>query len=204
MLATMSRSKESKALLFVVVAFVLIIVAYSIPNNPIKNMFNTFLSQGDKVLSSNTLNSMDNQDKTKQNSTDKAQESQYEARQDKDTIPEQNDSLEFRLNKALLVQDIEKGQGAIVKQGSSVSIKYIGMFTNGNVFDQSPEGQPLDVVVGETPLIKGFTEGLLGLQEGGVRKLTMNSSVAYGERGNPPTIPPNSDLIFHITAVSVR
>ena len=101
------------------------------------------------------------------------------------------------------IQEIKDGTGKGAEEGDQIEVHYTGTFLNGTKFDSSKDrGKPLDVTIGKTGLIKGFTEGLKGLKVGGIRKVTIPYQLAYGEAGRPPVIPPMSTLIFELELVS--
>ena len=88
------------------------------------------------------------------------------------------------------------GRGTRVTQrGDHVKVHYMGTLTDGSKFDASYDrGDPLAFTVGQGQVIKGWDEGLLGMAIGEKRKLTIAPHLAYGERGFPPVIPPQSTL----------
>jgi FKBP-type peptidyl-prolyl cis-trans isomerase len=103
--------------------------------------------------------------------------------------------------------DVQKGCGFVVASGSGVSIEYTGWLqSSGKKFDSSYDrsGNPLSFVAGQNQVIKGFDEGMLGMQEGGIRRLIIPAALAYGAQGRPPTIPPNANLIFDIQMIAVK
>jgi FKBP-type peptidyl-prolyl cis-trans isomerase len=103
--------------------------------------------------------------------------------------------------------DITVGNGPLVSTGSSVSVQYVGwLASNGKKFDSSYDrgAQAFQVTVGQGQVIKGWDEGLVGMRQGGTRRLIIPGNLAYGPAGSPPTIPPNATLIFDITVVSVQ
>jgi peptidyl-prolyl cis-trans isomerase A (cyclophilin A) len=102
---------------------------------------------------------------------------------------------------------IEKtGDGAPIKTGDKVSLHCTGTLMDGTKFWSSYDGgQPLDVTLGVSPrLIPGMEEGIALLKQGGKAKLIIPPNIGYGERGQPPVIPPNSWLVFDIEILKVN
>ncbi|MDE2079427.1 MAG: FKBP-type peptidyl-prolyl cis-trans isomerase [Patescibacteria group bacterium] len=101
--------------------------------------------------------------------------------------------------------DITVGTGPAVQSGDTVTVNYIGALTNGTVFDaSSAHGQPFTFTVGAGQVIKGWDEGLIGMQEGGMRLLAVPANLAYG--ANPPAgshIPANATLLFQVQLVKI-
>ena len=106
----------------------------------------------------------------------------------------------------LVKEDIVKGKGPAAKPGDTVLVHYVGMnFSNGAEFDASwDSGQPFPVQLGAGGVIAGWEKGLIGIREGGRRKLTIPPELGYGAQGYPPDIPPNETLVFVIDALSVN
>lgn len=104
---------------------------------------------------------------------------------------------------------IRQGQGAPAIPGRSVSVHYTGYLAeDGKQFDTSfrENRGPLTFVLnasGPNAPIRGFNEGILGMNVGGRRRLFIPANLGYGEAGNPPNIPANADLIFDVELFSV-
>jgi peptidylprolyl isomerase len=103
----------------------------------------------------------------------------------------------------LVAQDLIVGQGKAAKSGDVVSVQYVGVvFDDGKEFDASWQGKkpgpPFQFPLGGGQVIQGWDQGVIGMREGGRRKLIIPADLAYGAQGFPPDIPPNAALIFDI------
>src|ERR1700724_4021120 len=100
--------------------------------------------------------------------------------------------------------DIKVGTGAVAQSGQHVKVDYTGWLTNGKKFDSSVgTGHPVDFMLGASPVIKGWDEGVAGMKVGGKRQLRIPPELAYGASGSGP-IPPNATLIFDIQLLAVK
>jgi len=109
------------------------------------------------------------------------------------------------MENTLKVEDIRVGEGKEAQAGNAVSVHYIGTFTDGKKFDSSLDrGEPFSFVLGQGTVIQGWDQGVAGMKVGGKRKLTIPPSLAYGERGAPGAIPPNSTLLFEVELLDVK
>jgi FKBP-type peptidyl-prolyl cis-trans isomerase FkpA len=103
------------------------------------------------------------------------------------------------------IEDMTVGTGKEASSGKTVSVHYTGTLTSGQKFDSSLDrGQPFSFVLGKGQVIKGWDQGVAGMKVGGKRKLTIPPDLAYGARGFPPVIPPNSTLVFVVELLDVR
>ncbi len=108
-------------------------------------------------------------------------------------------------NSALIKEDLTIGSGATAKSGDRVQVHYLGTLANGTKFDASYDrGQPFTFNLGAGQVIKGWDEGVVGMQEGGKRKLTIGPEMGYGARGAGGVIPPNATLIFEVELLKVN
>ncbi len=105
----------------------------------------------------------------------------------------------------LKIETLTRGSGPGAKTGDTVSVDYTGSFTDGKVFDSSiPRGEPFTLTLGAGQVIKGWDQGIVGMQVGETRKLTIPPELAYGTRGYPGAIPPNSTLVFEVTLKAIK
>lgn len=103
----------------------------------------------------------------------------------------------------LIVKDYKVGTGKQAKAGSRLSMRYIGKLTNGKEFDKNVKGQPFSFKLGAGEVIKGWDQGLIGIQIGGERELTVPPALAYGKQ-KLPGIPPNSTLKFEVKCLAIN
>ncbi|MDR2410796.1 MAG: FKBP-type peptidyl-prolyl cis-trans isomerase [Bacteroidales bacterium] len=105
----------------------------------------------------------------------------------------------------LIYLETEKGKGAKVENGKTISVHYTGKFLDGQVFDSSVQrGEPISFVVGTDPMITGFIEGVLLMNQGGKATLLLPSDIAYGQSHPSYPIPPYTPLLFEVEIVDVK
>lgn len=103
----------------------------------------------------------------------------------------------------LRITDLVIGDGPEATAGQSVSVNYRGTLQNGKEFDSSYGRGPFSFPLGGGRVIKGWDEGVAGMQVGGKRKLVIPPDLAYGERGAGGVIPPNATLIFEVELLEI-
>lgn len=110
----------------------------------------------------------------------------------------------------VIVEMSSNAAAHVARAGDHVWVHYTGKLEDGTVFDTSlkPRGagasvSPFDFVIGKSRVIQGWHEGIAGMKVGDKRTLIIPPSLGYGERGSPPTIPPNATLIFEVQLVGL-
>ena len=106
--------------------------------------------------------------------------------------------------KTLQTKEIVTGTGTEAQTGDAVTVNYVGaLYSTGKVFDASwKRKEPFSFTLGKGQVIPGWDEGVAGMKVGGRRELIIPAELAYGKQGRPPTIPPNSPLIFIVDLLS--
>jgi peptidylprolyl isomerase len=111
-----------------------------------------------------------------------------------------------KLTDKLVTKDVKTGHGAAAKSGSKITVKYVGYSCDtGKSFDASytdgAKNQEFSFTLGQSQVIPGWDQGLMGMKAGGVRELVIPSSLGYGASGSGPKIPGNDTLVFLVTMV---
>lgn len=102
----------------------------------------------------------------------------------------------------LIFRSLKEGTGIAPKATDVVRVHYRGTFLDGKEFDSSyKRGQPTEFPLNR--VIPCWTEGLQKIKAGGKAKLTCPPAIAYGERGAPGAIPPNSTLQFEVELLAI-
>lgn len=96
------------------------------------------------------------------------------------------------------------GTGNPPAPGSTVVMKYKGIFLSGEVFDGSDyHGGPIQFQVGKGLLIPGWEETALAMRQGEKRTVIIPPELAYGDRGAENIIPPNTFLVFDMELLKI-
>jgi FKBP-type peptidyl-prolyl cis-trans isomerase FkpA len=111
----------------------------------------------------------------------------------------------------LQYEDTVTGSGETARAGHHVTVHYTGWLHDagapqgrGRKFDSSKDrGDPFDFPLGDGMVIRGWDEGVQGMQVGGTRVLTIPPELGYGARGAGGVIPPNATLVFEVELLSV-
>lgn len=106
--------------------------------------------------------------------------------------------------------DLRVGTGASAAIGNTVTVNYTGWLYDASKPDQ--KGLQFDSSVGTTPftftlgagrVINGWEQGVPGMNTGGLRRLVVPPSLAYGA-GRNGIIPPYATLVFEIELLEVQ
>jgi len=106
----------------------------------------------------------------------------------------------------LQYEDTVVGNGDAARAGQSATVHYTGWLYDpakpdgrGAKFDSSKDrGDPFEFDLGAGMVIRGWDEGVQGMQPGGTRVLIIPPELGYGARGAGGVIPPNATLMFEV------
>ena len=105
--------------------------------------------------------------------------------------------------------DLLVGTGDAAASSSILTVNYTGWLydptkpdNKGLQFDTSIGVQPFVFTLGTASVIRGWDQGLVGMKVGGIRRLVIPPSLAYGQVRNR-SIPPYATLVFDIELLGV-
>merc|ERR1712126_512954 len=105
-------------------------------------------------------------------------------------------------------QILKNGRGEKVEKGKTVTVHATGVVKEtGKKFwsTKDPGQKPFTYQAGVGAVITGWDQGLLGMQLGEERKLTIPASEGYGEGGFPAWgIPPKGTLDFTLEVLEIK
>ena len=109
-----------------------------------------------------------------------------------------------KTDSGLKVAQTRDGDGKSLSNGMKVKVNYTGWVIDGKKFDSSyDKGKPFEFVLGAGRVIRGWEEGLVGIQPGERRQLVIPPDLGYGKR-TMGDIPVNSTLVFNVEALAVE
>jgi hypothetical protein len=101
--------------------------------------------------------------------------------------------------------DVVRGVGQMPTRGQFVKFHFHSSVQGGKVLDDTySRNMPVEVQVGTGALLRGLDEGLLTMTVGTKRMLVIPPSLAFGNVGRPPDIPPNATLLYAVELLSVK
>jgi len=117
------------------------------------------------------------------------------------TLPDDDPS-----GKQLRIDDLVVGDGETAAPGHTAEVHYVGVSWNtGDEFDASwNRGETFKFKLAGGQVIAGWDQGVVGMQVGGRRQLTIPPALAYGAQGAGGVIGPNEHLVFVVDLISVR
>ena len=90
-------------------------------------------------------------------------------------------------------------EGPEVAEGDTVAIHYDLWLPDKTLVESSrTTGSPLRIKVGSGAVPRGLEKGLIGMRLYGRRRVEVPSALGFGAEGRPPSIPPDSDLVFEV------
>jgi len=102
----------------------------------------------------------------------------------------------------LVFKVLRPATGPSPKETDKVKVNYEGRLINGTVFDSSyKRGQPAEFPL--NGVIKCWTEGVQKMHVGEEAQLVCPSEIAYGDHGQPPTIPGGATLVFKVELLGI-
>ena len=105
----------------------------------------------------------------------------------------------------LQYKDIVVGDGEAAVAGKTVVVHYTGWLLDGAKFDSSVDrGTPFEFPLGAGRVIKGWEEGVSGMNIGGKRELIIPPDLGYGAQGAGGVIPPNATLKFEVELLGLK
>ena len=125
---------------------------------------------------------------------------------DQAAAPQTDELAQAEAVTELQLTDTKVGDGKEAVAGKTVTVHYTGtLYPSGEKFDSSLDrGKPFSFRLGEGQVIQGWDKGFAGMHVGGKRTLVIPYTMAYGESGYPPVIPPKSTLKFEVELLDVK
>ena len=102
--------------------------------------------------------------------------------------------------------DVRVGTGAEANTGRVVTVNYAGYLYSATAAENKGtrfDSGTLPFTVG-SGVIPGFSQGVIGMRVGGIRRVIIPPSLGYGSQGSPPRIPGNATLVFEIELLTVQ
>ncbi len=97
---------------------------------------------------------------------------------------------------------LREGTGKIPKETDFVKMHVRAQYLDGKEFDNTYPRGPVTLNVAQ--LVPGWKEAITHMKEGSIWRIFVPPHLGWGEKGAPPTIPPNATLIFELELLSIE
>jgi FKBP-type peptidyl-prolyl cis-trans isomerase FkpA len=98
--------------------------------------------------------------------------------------------------------DVAKGTGEGISLGQVAVVHYTGWLFDPSAPEQ--KGAKFKFTIGAGEVIRGWDEGVQGMQPGGQRRLVIPADLGYGDRGAGNAIPPGATLVFDVELLAIE
>jgi len=129
-----------------------------------------------------------------------AEETKKKGQEFADTIAKEKDAT--KTPSGIVIRTITAGTGGSPAATDIVKVHYEGKLPDGTVFDSSKGGEPAEFPLNR--VVPCWTEALQTMKKGGKAQVVCPSAVAYGDQGQPPTIPPGATLSFEVELLEFK
>jgi FKBP-type peptidyl-prolyl cis-trans isomerase FkpA len=131
----------------------------------------------------------------------KAEEEKKKGQEFADTVAKEKDAT--KSPSGVVMRLITAGTGASPAAEDVVKVHYEGKLIDGTVFDSSVQrGEPAEFPL--NGVVPCWREAVQKMKKGEKSQVVCPSSVAYGDRGQPPSIPPGATLSFEVELIDFR
>ena len=101
-------------------------------------------------------------------------------------------------------EDLFRGKGPAAQSGDELLLDYTLWLEDGKRVDSTLDrGLPITTRIGAT-FVPGLSDGLIGIQPDGQRRIVVPPKLGYGDKGVEGLIPPNATLVFEVHAIEVH
>lgn len=116
------------------------------------------------------------------------------------------------MENGITYREITVGKGNSPRNGDTVAIHYSLFYEDFEVESSresqglaaSPVGFTFGATSGPGSVMQGISQGIDGMKVGGTRLITVPPSLAYGDRGKKPLIPPGATVDFAVSLLSCK
>jgi FKBP-type peptidyl-prolyl cis-trans isomerase len=112
---------------------------------------------------------------------------------DKDVVIEGGKGLKFVESRV--------GTGKEARDKGTVTVNFVGWVDGVKIDSSDDRGKPVSFVVGGDQVIEGWSLGVKGMREGGVRLLIIPPELAYGEEGRPGFVGSEKTLWYRLELI---